>query len=395
MKQHVATIDFGTSKIVTVVGEMNAGAPCDILGYGVVPYDGFMGGRWNNVSALQAAIARSIQDAEKSSARKINEVFVGVPGEFIRVVLNELTTDLRNAKHRITNADVDQLMTSAANVSVSTGGEIIQRSAAWFSVDDLRTMEPAGLRGSRLGALASFIAADTQYMTEVSERLHDLGVHVVDFASASLAEAMMLIPQEEREKTAVLIDVGYLSTELMMVEGDALTYHEVLPLGGGHISAEIAQTLSVTMSMAEQLKRKVMIGPSYVSENLEVADENGAYVSYTREEVMQSVMPCLAELTDMIALVLKDSSAAIPARAQIFLAGGGIAMLRGGKDYLASALGRSVKTPLPRGSKLNSPMYASSVGLLDICCESHGDLEDNRGFAQKLSDLLGLFSKER
>ena len=78
MKSTIAAIDFGTSKIVTLVAETSGSQRCDIVGAGISMYDGFLDGEWNNTMALNEAIQKSISEAENQSKRKIREINVGV-----------------------------------------------------------------------------------------------------------------------------------------------------------------------------------------------------------------------------------------------------------------------------------------------------------------------------
>ena len=48
MKSTIAAIDFGTSKIVTLISETSGNQRCDIIGAGIAAYDGYIDGEWNN-----------------------------------------------------------------------------------------------------------------------------------------------------------------------------------------------------------------------------------------------------------------------------------------------------------------------------------------------------------
>ena len=91
--------------------------------------------------------------------------------------------------------------------------------------------------------MIGFVLADQFFINDVTERLKELGVEVRGFFSTSVGEAMQMIPFEERDHTAILVDVGYLSTEVMAVEGDALIWQKVLPVGGAHITLDLTYGL--------------------------------------------------------------------------------------------------------------------------------------------------------
>ena len=84
MKTTVAAIDFGTSKIVTLVAENSGSQRCDIVAAGVAKYDGYLTEGWNNPGQLDEAIRRSVTDAEDQAGIKIKEINVGVPGAFTK-----------------------------------------------------------------------------------------------------------------------------------------------------------------------------------------------------------------------------------------------------------------------------------------------------------------------
>ena len=116
MKTTVAAIDFGTSKIVTLVAENSGSQRCDITAAGVTKYDGYLEEGWNNPNALDEAIRRSIADAEEQSGSKIKEINVGVPGAFTHVYATKVTIPLKGTDPRVTAADVKTAFSKAAEI---------------------------------------------------------------------------------------------------------------------------------------------------------------------------------------------------------------------------------------------------------------------------------------
>ena len=113
MKNMAAAIDFGTSKVVTLVAESGGYHRCDIIGAGQVPYDGYIDGYWNTPEKVDDAIRDSIQEAEAQSHRHIREIHVGVPGEFCRVYVTETTLQLQGVDPHVTPADVERIFAMA------------------------------------------------------------------------------------------------------------------------------------------------------------------------------------------------------------------------------------------------------------------------------------------
>ncbi|MDR1263940.1 MAG: hypothetical protein LBK46_10735, partial [Oscillospiraceae bacterium] len=210
-----AAIDFGTSKVVTLVAESSGYHRCDIIGAGVASYDGFTEGYWNVPELVDEAIGKSIRQAEAQSHRRIREIHVGVPGEFCRVYVTEIQLQLQGLDPHVTPADIERVFQMADQEIQPVRGVMIHRSPAWFMVDEgKKTMEPVGLKGGVLRALVSFVVTDEFFLKDITRRMEKMNLDVAGFFSSPMGEALLFLPQEDRDRTSVLIDIGYLSMEV-------------------------------------------------------------------------------------------------------------------------------------------------------------------------------------
>ena len=385
MKKTAAVVDFGTSKIVTLVAESGSYHRCDIIGAGTVPYDGFMDGEWNAPTLVSQAIQDSIAEAEAQSHRRIREVYVGVPGEFSRVYVIETQVQLQGADPRVTPADVERVFIQATEEVQPLRGAIIHRSPAWFMVDEgKKTMEPVDMKGSTLRAMVSFIVADQFFLNDVSNRMAQLGLTVKGFYSTPMGEALLFLTPEDRDRTAVLVDVGYLSTEVMTVEGDALIFHKVLPVGGAHITLDLVTGLEAPMAQCEQIKRGYVFNTS--GEDKQEAAEGGE--AFTHEQVARVLEPRGDEIAAMIQDRIDHSGVRLGSWSNIYLTGGGIAPMNGGRVYLSNQLGRAVRQPAAKTAKLNSPIYSSALGLVDLVFETLESSEEENSLLGKASSFF-------
>jgi len=372
MKSTIAAIDFGTSKIVTLVAETSGSQRCDIIGAGMSMYDGFLEGEWNNAVLVNEAIQKSISEAEAQSRRKIHEINVGVPGEFTRVYAVEASVTIQGADPRVTPKHVEKIFSNADKQLAPVRGVVIHRSPAWFRLDGgKKTMEPVGQKGTELRALVAFVVADTFFLDDVLARFRDLNVTVSGFFSSSTGEAMLYLSDEERDNITVLIDIGYLCTDIMVVEGDAVIFQKTLPVGGGHIAVDVAEGLSIPLSSAEQIKREYVYGVSAITQAYSVTSGDGVKTeTFSQDDVSAVLEPRVDELADLIKECITDSGVKLENRSVIYLTGGGLSLNRGGKDYLASRLDMTVRDTGKRTIKLSSPIYASVVGLMDLIIDT-------------------------
>lgn len=389
MKNIAAAIDFGTSKVVTLVAEQGRYNRCDIIGAGLVPFDGYSKeGYWNVPEQVTEKIENSIREAEKQSGQTIREIHVGVPGEFCRVYVTEASLQLQGVEPQVTSADVEHIFQIAYDTIKPVRGVIIHRSPAWFMVDDgKKVMEPVGFKGTMLKTYVSFIVADEFFLNDINRRMQSLGVDILGFFSSAMGEAILFLPAEDRDRTAVLIDVGYLNSEIMAVEGDALVFHKVIPVGGAHITMDLTYGLQVRMSVAEEIKRNYTFG-STAGANIEAVAPGGKAVSFSHEQVAEILEPRVDELAELIREELDHSGVRLGSWSNIYLTGGGLAMMRGGREYLSVQMERPIRATQPKAATLNSPVYASALGLMDLVFEIVQKEDESSGLVDKVKGLF-------
>ncbi len=393
MKTQIAAIEFGTSKIVTMIAQNSGMDRLDIIGSGTVPYNGYSDGDWNTPGQMIQRVRDSIAAAELEANSKIREIYVGVPGEYIHVRSCETEVDLPDGV--VDEAAINAVQDAAADLLhvADEGGLVMHRTPSWFIVDDgKKTMAPGG-RGTRLRAMTTFIIADPQFIEDIKEILGAQNITILGFLSPSLGASLLLLSLEERDRSALLIDVGYLNTEISVVEGDAIIYHAILPRGGGHITADLATELRIPMRAAEQIKRNFVFNPDEFDMDSfsEVYDDAGERLTFPREVIGEIVERSFEELANMIDMTVRnDADRFLGKRSQVFLTGGGIALMRGAREALAARIARPVKISAAKSSKMSSPVFSSALGLADLIFDSierHDESEER--FGSKLRNIFG------
>ena len=389
MKKATAVLDFGTSKVLVLLAEESAYQKVTITSAGMAQYDGFMNGEWNAPSEVSDAIASAIEAAEIKVGTHIKEVYVGVPGEFVRVYVIESSVALQGADPKVTSADVEKLQRQATEMLDRPTGVIIHRSPAWFKVDGgQKTLEPVDQKGSTLEGMIGFVLADQFFINDVTERLKELGIEVRGFFSTSVGEAMQMIPFEERDHTAILVDVGYLSTEVMAVEGDALIWQKVLPVGGAHITLDLTYGLEKPFDMCEKIKRAYTFNAPKNTQ-IEVQGENGQMESFSGEQVSMIIDARVDEMLEMIDDAIKKSGIRLGNWSNVYFTGGGLMPMAGARVYAAGKLSRNVREAAAKTVKLKpAQIYASGSGLLELVYNTIEQEEQDEGLLDRIKRVF-------
>ena len=382
MAKYVSVLDFGSSKISVMIAESGINNTFNIRGTGEVEYAGFYNGSFVEPEKLYESIASCIVKAETNSGLKIEKLHIGVPAEFTFVECKNSSVAF-NKKVKIGNEEVADLFSLASREVRHDNATIISRSPIYFVLDDSRkVIDPKGEVSTRLSGLVSFVLADNRFIEIIDGIVQNMGLKEVEYVSSSLAESMYLLDPQVRDSGAILIDVGYLTSFVAHVKGDGLISLSQFSVGGGHISADLCQVLQISFKEAENLKRKVVLSLAATDSDFYEVNVNGDITPVSAKLTNEIVSSRLDMIVDLInrCLVKMKGNNYLP----IFITGGGVCLLKGGKDYISKGVGENVEVLSSKVPQLSKPTYSSVLGLLDLA------LKENKtkkvGFFQRIKN---------
>lgn len=185
--------------------------------------------------------------------------------------------------------------------------------------------------------MIALVTADKYFIDDITYRLRDMDIEPREFYSTVAGEATYALSQDERDKTAMLIDIGYLCTDVMVMEGDALIFHKCLDIGGGHISADIAEQLNIPFPFVEEkIKQTYSFNSTNQDETYVIpATEDEPARTVRRDEVTPIIEAKVEEIAEAINKALEEGGVKLGKWSNVYLTGGGLILNKGGKDFLA------------------------------------------------------------
>lgn len=386
MAQEIAVLDIGSSKITAVVGRRGANDILIVSGIGECEYAGFSDGEWYAPEELGYAIGRAISIAETNSHTKIKDIYVGVPGDFTTCVVKELNTNF-SKKHRITDSDIEALHTQGDSFASDEVYSLINSQPLYYTLDDeVRLLEPVGKVSTRLGGCISYILAEKEFINTISEILEEKGITSYDFVSSLLAQALFLFDDSRRDRYAIMIDVGHITSSVAVIRGDGILHQASFALGGGYITGDIAMNLEIGFTEAEEIKRKVNLSLTPTADDvIEIRGENGP-LAFNTVYVNEIVKNSIAKLAYTIMVALDKCQYDFPSDLDYLLTGGGLYYLKGGREYLSLCLDKKIEVASAKLPQLRYPEKSSYFGLLDMVL---GSLEvQPKSFFARLAEKL-------
>ena len=389
--KYVSVLDFGSSKISVMIAESGINNTFNILGTGEVEYSGFQNGEFIEPEKLYEAVANCIVKAETNSGLKIEKLHIGVPAEFTFVECKNSSIAF-NKKVKIGDEEVSELFSLASREIKYEKASIISRSPIYFLLDDSRkVIDPKGEVSTRLSGLVSFVIADNRFIDIVDGIVNNMGLKEVEYVSSALSESLFLLDPQVRDSGAILIDIGYLTTSVAFVKGDGLLALNHFSVGGGHISADLCQVLQISFKEAESLKRKVVLSLSATDSDFYEANFDGVITPVSAKLTNEIVASRLDMINGLINKCLTKMRSVLPQGSNylpIYLTGGGVCLLKGGRDYISKGVGENVEVLSSKVPQLSKPTYSSVLGLLDLALKEKKT--QKQSFWQKIK---GWFKK--
>jgi len=369
--QVLVGIDVGTTKICTLVAQVEAPGQMRILGVGIEPSQGLRKGVVVDLDAAARAITRSVDKAERSSGLEITSALVSLAGSGVSSVNNAGAVGV--ARGVVQGDDVGRAVDSARAISVPHNHEVvhvIQRGFKLDGQDGIRT--PIGMHAYRLEVETHIITSSAASVENLRQCIQETGVEVSQFVLNPLAAAEEALTETERQMGAVICDVGGGTTDLAVyVDGD-VWHTAVLAVGGNHITSDIAQGMRLPMSLAEEIK----LGHGHSLENEVDANQyipvrtfgDQQSIQIGHRELAHIINARVEEIFSMVVQEIKRSGYDGLFPAGMVLTGGSSA-LPGIRSVASKVMGLPVRIAQPKDlvgmtDSLFSPAFTTSVGLL-------------------------------
>ena len=375
MKDSIAIVDFGSSKIVTLIGSEGINNTLTTLGKGEIFYAGFHNTNFIEPENLKFSIASSIANAEDASQQKITDVYIGVPGEFSAVVTKNITLKFPKVK-RITPFDVENIYKTGNIFENEPNYCLINQSVIYYEIDGgQKVIDPLNFKAKQVTGKISYILALRSFVEIIKSIFYDLNIRINGFISSVLAESLYLFEPSLRDKYALLVDVGYLTTSVALSQGNGLIYLNSFSMGGCHVSSDLSQCLRIPFSEAEQLKNKIALAWIPSSKDVySVETSDQVMKTYAAKAANEIALDRVELICSYIERCINLCKYEVPKFLPIYLAGGGISLMHGVRNIISQKLKRPVVRAVSKNLVDISPFSISEDGILSLILNSENSL---------------------
>jgi cell division protein FtsA len=366
-------LDIGTTKVVCIIGRVESDGTTRVLGFGWQRGRGVRGGGIVDIEEAERAIRAAVGQAE-------NEADIRLKSVTVNLSCGQPESRLFNVQwpvggRAVTDADVRRVLLEGRARAVSDGRDIIHALPLAFTADDaLGVADPRGLYCETLSTRLHVVDALKSALRNLGATIARCDLDVAEMVSAPMAAGLATLVDDERMLGATVLDMGGGTTGMAVFAEGQLLHTAQLPVGGTHVTNDIARVLSTPVSHAERLKTLYGSASASPDDDREmlpvpmVGEEEHQIAKVPRTMVVNIIRPRLEETFEMVKERLEGSGLGRAAGTRVVLTGGA-SQLSGVREMAARMLGRQVRhgrPAAPRGlpDSASGPAFATAVGLL-------------------------------
>jgi len=378
--QLIAGLDVGTTQVRLVVGQRvkgEAGEKLQVLGAVSAAAEGINKGVVTSIEDATSSISAAMEKAERLIGVQVREVWVGLNAPSLQCEKSKGVVAVSRSDNEINAEDVSRAVEAAQALAVPQNYDILHVIPVEFKVDNQEYVKnPLGMTGVRLEVGALIIKNLSSQIKNLTKSIERAGLVIDDLLFSSLAAGSVVLDNKQRELGVAVVNIGSSTTSLAVFEEGELMSTAVLPIGSGHITADIAIGLRCPINLAEKIKVKygsakadkfskkdeIDISELLTEDNL--SDESPVISQHYVAEIIEAR---LEELMTKIDQEFKkiDRSGMLPAG--VILIGGGAKLAD-----LVDAAKKYLRLPVALGAnkhvatlidKVNDLEYLTALGL--------------------------------
>jgi cell division protein FtsA len=383
----VAAVDIGTSKVCCFIARIEGGE-ARICGIGHVVSRGVRNGVIVDLEAAGAAVLNAVHAAEQMSGETIDEVIVNLAGGFppSRIVNVEIPINGRE----IGEAEMRRVLDRGHHLKEPGDRDVIHSIPVGFSIDGSRGIrDPRGMVGEKLGVNMHMVTALPAAVRNAAAAVGRCHLEIAGYVVSPYASGLASLVEDETELGVTVIDMGGGTTTIGVFFDRNLIFADTVPVGGLHVTNDIARGLSTPVAHAERMKTlygNAIVSPADEREMITVPqvgeEEETQANSVPRSLLVGIISPRLEETFELVRNRLEASGFDKVAGRRVVLTGGAC-QLPGTRELAGLILDKQIRVGRPLRVKglaeaTGGPAFSTGVGLLQFALSERAEAAPRR-----------------
>lgn len=394
----VAAIDLGTAKVCATVGELGEAGQIVLRGVGTGLARGWREFQISQPAEVTAAVSHAVLRAARMAATNISQVIISLSGPYYDFFNTSALVQVSPSSGKITLADLKAAQDLARDKAADPEQVILHLLPKKYLVErETLFQPPLGQTARTLEVEYLVIRAPRSLLEQLSRLVGQAGPQVLAAVFPPLADIEVMLAGLPPDPGYLLLNLGGAVTEALIVKQGLPQAATVIPLGGQHITYDLAWALKISQPEAERLK--ILYGYAWPEglgdeDEIEILIQGRAgtrsrrvYRRFLSEIINSRALEILAEAKNFVQQ--QGGDACLP----VVLTGGG-SLLKGLDKLAQSFFGANIRREIPEGESdiVDSPVYTTGVGLMLYGLKNR---IYNYPAAAKPAGWLGLYDRFR
>jgi cell division protein FtsA len=372
----IAALDIGSTKVACFIARLEADGTIRVTGIGHQLSKGIRSGHIVDISEAETSVLAAVHAAEQMADETIENVVVNLAGTGLSS--RSVTVELTASSESITERDLTDIVDEGRGSVENDDTEIVHCFPVHYTLDEVKNIaDPRGMVGQKLGADLHIITAPAAMISNITNCLAHCHLNAAEFVVSPYVSGLACLEPDEMELGVTLIDMGGGVTSIAVFAGGKNVFTDVVPIGGTHVTSDLAKGLSTSIIHAERLKtlhgtvvptladEQAMIDVPQLGEE-DTADGGNLM---PRSMLVGIIRPRLEEIFEMIRSKIEVAGMDAVAGRRVVLTGGASQLL-GARELATRVLGRQVRQARPRmigglADAVSGPAFASAIGMLE------------------------------
>ncbi len=386
----LAALDIGSSKTACFIGRiLDEEQKFEIIGVGHRPSEGVKNGKIIDLDAAESVIRQTVHAAENMAADvmkgyPLREVIVNVSGMHAGAFGHSISLNIGG--HEVTDNDIRRALASAQEREAKESLELIHTIPTFFRIDGQDGIrDPRGMYADTLQVDINLVTGDAVSLRNMASCIERSHLDVSALCVGAYASGLSSLVDDEIDLGCTVIDIGGGVTSFSVFHSGYMIYCDALPVGGRHITNDIAQGMTTSFEHAERLKMmygSAMAGQSDNGEMIDVprlGEEENATPNHVPRSFLVGIMqPRIEEIFEMVRAKLSDSGLDKVVGRRVVLTGGS-SQIAGIKDLAQHVMDKQVRLGKPLGltglpDAVSGPAFSTVAGLLTYAAEHRDEM---------------------
>jgi cell division protein FtsA len=370
-----AVLDIGTTKIICLIVKMNRNFSYKIIGIGYKIAEGINGGSITDAKHASYSISSTIGLAEQVSEETIDQIYVNVAGCSISSfnVHNEIIA----ANHEISERDIKRVVFQTFEKYIEEN-VIIHNIPLKYHLDDMTDIkEVTGLYGKRLSADVNVVTASRPALTNIENCIaNNGGLSMAGCIASAYSSGLSCLSADEKELGTAIVDIGGGCTAIGIFKRGKLVYANSVPIGGIHITRDIAYGLCTSIEHAERIK--ILYGSTIVTsidENEYISvqnNENNEPTQVLKSDLINIIRPRVEEILEVVREQFQEQKD--PMNKVVIT--GGTSQLASMKEIAGYIFNKQIRIGCPEsvngldGEYSKNPVFSAAIGSIKLIIDT-------------------------